>query len=41
MQEGAIYAYADATKTMVAAQMKKATLLEDQNMLMLMTMLDD
>ena len=40
-REGAIYAQADATRTMVAAQMKKAALLEDQNMLLLMTMLDD
>ena len=40
-REGAIYAQADATRSMVAAQMKKAALLEDQNMLMLMIMLDD
>ena len=40
-REGAIYAQADATRTMAAAQMKKAALLEDQNMLLLMTMPDD
>ena len=40
-REGAIYAQADATRTMAAAQMKKAQLLEDQNMLLLMTMPDD
>ena len=40
-REGAIYAQADATRTMAAAQMKKAMLLEDQNMLLLMTMPDD
>ena len=39
--EGAIYAQADATRTMAAAQMKKAALLEDENMLLLMTMPDD
>lgn len=40
-REGAIYAQADATKSMVAAQMKKVALLEDQNLLLLMTMPDD
>jgi hypothetical protein len=40
-REGAIYAQAEATRTMAAAQMKKAALLEDQNMLLLMMMPDD
>ena len=40
-REGAIYAQADATRSMAAAQMKKTALLEDQNMLLLMTMPDD
>ena len=41
VREGAIYAQADATNTMAATHMKNSALLEDQNMLMLMTMLDD
>jgi hypothetical protein len=41
VREGAIYAQVDATMSMVAAQRKKATLLEDQNMLLLMTMSND
>jgi hypothetical protein len=40
-KEGAIYAQADATRTMAASQMKKTALLKDQNMLLLMTMPDD
>ena len=40
-REVAIFAQADATRTMAAAQMKKAALLEDQNMLLLMTMPED
>jgi hypothetical protein len=40
-REGAIYAQAAATRTMAEAQMKKAALLEDQNMLLLMTMPED
>ena len=40
-QEGAIYAEAQAMKTMAEAHMKKAALLEEQNLLMLMTMPDD
>lgn len=40
-REGAIYTQPDATKSMAVAQMKKATLLEDQNMLMLMTIPND
>ena len=40
-REGVIYAQAEATRTMAAAQMKKAALLEDQNMLLLMTMPDE
>lgn len=41
VREGAIYAQVDATKNMVAAQRKKAALMEDQNMLLLMTMSND
>jgi hypothetical protein len=40
-RERAIYAQAEATRTMAAAQMRKAELLEEQNMLLLMTMPDD
>ena len=40
-QEGAIYVEAQATKTMAEAHMKKVALLEEQNLLMLMTMPDD
>jgi hypothetical protein len=41
-REGAIYAQAAATRTMAAAKMKKAVLLEvDHNMLLLMTMPED
>lgn len=40
-RKGAIYTQADATRTMAAAQIYKATLLEDQNMLLLMTKPDD
>jgi hypothetical protein len=40
-REGAMYAQAEATRTMAAAQMRKAELLEEQNMLLLMTMPDD
>jgi hypothetical protein len=37
MREGAAYAQAKATEVMPAATMRKATLLEDHNMLLLMT----
>ena len=40
-REGAIYTQAAATRTMAATQMKKAELLEDQNLLLLMTMPDE
>ena len=40
-REGAIYAQAQATKTMVEAHMKKVVLLEEQNLLMLMMMPDE
>lgn len=40
-REGAIYAYAHATRSMAAAHMKKAVLLADQNMVLLMTMPDE
>jgi hypothetical protein len=40
-REGALYAQAEATRTMAAAQMRKAELLEEKNMLLLMTMPDD
>ena len=40
-REGALYAQAAATRTMAEAQMKKAALLEDHNMLLLMTMPED
>jgi hypothetical protein len=38
MRDGALYAQAEATKSMAAVQMKKIALIEDQNMLLLMTM---
>jgi hypothetical protein len=38
MRDGALYAQAEATKTMAAVQMKKIALMKDQNMLLLMTM---
>lgn len=38
MRDGALYAQAEATKSMAVVQMKKVFLMEDQNMLMLMTM---
>jgi hypothetical protein len=38
MRDGALYAQAVATKNMTAIQMKKIALIEDQNMLLLMTM---
>jgi hypothetical protein len=41
VREGAIYAQAYANRSMVAAQRKKAALMEDKNMFLLMTMLDD
>ena len=42
IRDGPLYAQADATRSMAAAQMKNATLIEDQNMLLLMTMpIDD
>jgi hypothetical protein len=36
--EGLMFAHAEATKSMVAAHMRKVALLEDQNLLMLMSM---
>ena len=41
VREAAIYAQAEATKTMAAAQMRKVALLEQQNLIMLMTMPDN
>ena len=38
IRDGALYAQAEATKSMTAIQMKKIALMEDQNMLLLMTM---
>jgi hypothetical protein len=38
MRDGALYAQAEATRSMTAVQMKKIALIEDQNMLLLMTM---
>ena len=38
MRDGALYAQAEATKSMAAVQMKKIACMEDQNMLLLMTM---
>jgi hypothetical protein len=38
IRDGALYAQADATRSMTAIQMKKIVLIEDQNMLLLMTM---
>jgi hypothetical protein len=38
MRDGALYAQAEATKSMTTVQMKKIVLIEDQNMLLLMTM---
>ena len=40
IREGLLFAHAEATKSMVAAHMRKAALLEDQNLLMLMSMPD-
>jgi hypothetical protein len=40
VREAALFAQAEATKTMAAAQMRKVALLEEQNLLMLMTMPD-
>ena len=37
-RDGAFYAQAEATRSMAAVQMKKIALMEDQNMLLLMTM---
>jgi hypothetical protein len=37
-RDGALYAQAEATRSMAAIQMKKVSLMEDQNMLLLMTM---
>jgi hypothetical protein len=38
IRDGALYAQADATRSMTSFQMKKNALIEDQNMLLLMTM---
>ena len=38
VRDGALYAQAEATKSMAAVQMRKVALIEDQNMLLLMTM---
>ena len=38
LRDGALYAQAEATKSMAAVQMRKVALIEDQNMLLLMTM---
>ena len=38
VREGALYAQAEATRSLAAVQMKKVALIEDQNMLLLMTM---
>ena len=38
MRDGALYARAEATRSMAAIQMKNVRLIEDQNMLLLMTM---
>ena len=38
MRDDALYAQAEATRSMAAIQMKKVRLIEDQNMLLLMTM---
>ena len=40
IREGMLFAHAEATKSMVAAHMRKVALLEDQNLLMLMSMPD-
>ena len=38
IREEALYAQAEATRSIAAVQMKKIVLIEDQNMLFLMTM---
>jgi hypothetical protein len=38
MRDGALYTQAEATRSMTSVQMKKVALIEDQNMLLLMTM---
>ena len=38
IREEALYAQAEATRSIAAVQMKKIVLIEDQNMLLLMTM---
>ena len=40
MRDGLLLAHAEATKSMAAAHMRKAAILEDQNLLMLMSMPD-
>ena len=40
IREGLLFAHAEPTKSMAAAHMRKAALLEDQNLLMLMSMPD-
>jgi hypothetical protein len=41
IHEGLMLAHAEATRSMAAAHMRKAAILEDQNLLMLMSMPDD
>jgi hypothetical protein len=38
MRDGVLYTQAEATRSMAVVQMKKIALIEDQNMLLLMTM---
>lgn len=40
IREGLLFAYAEATKSMATTHMRKVALLEDQNLMMLMSMPD-